>query len=253
MLIAVALGAVYAGGFIFTGLVTAAVLLMFAEWCVMHGIGRGMRLAGLVLLAGVIAVLPFGPVTMAVIVLAAGTAGLGLFARNYDRQRAFWLVSGVLYCGLPAIALLWLRALPVGAMLTLWTLAIVWTADIAAFFVGRAIGGAKFAPAISPNKTWAGVIGAVLAAAVVAPLLAGVLTSVEAISGLRMILAVMGGALAAVAVLGDLFESWLKRRAGVKNSGTLLPGHGGVLDRLDGLVPVSIAVTLVVAWHGTVV
>ena len=248
-LIAVALAAVYAGGLAFTALVTIAVLLMFAEWCVMHRIGRGLRLAGLALLAGVIAVLPLGPVTTAITVLSAGAAGLGLFARSYGRPQAFWVASGVLYCGLPAIALLWLRALPLGATLTLWTLAIVWTADIAAFFVGRAIGGAKFAPRISPNKTWAGVIGAVLAAALLAPLLAGILSSAAAISGLHIVLAFTGGALAALAVLGDLFESWLKRRAGVKDSGTILPGHGGVLDRLDGLVPVSVAAALLAAWH----
>jgi len=253
LLIAVALAAVYFGGFAFTALVSVAVLLMFAEWCVMHGITRGWRLAGLLLLAVVVVLVPLGPATMAVIVLAAGAAALGLFARSYDRQRAFWVASGVLYCGLPAIALLWLRALPMGFALALWTLALVWTADIAAFTAGRAIGGARFVPTISPNKTWAGVIGAVLATALVAPLLAAALTSVAAIADLRLILFVMGGALAALAVLGDLLESWLKRRAGVKDSGTLLPGHGGVLDRLDGLVPVSIAAALVVALHSAVV
>lgn len=250
LLIAAAFGAVYAGGVTFTALVAAAVLLMFAEWCVMHGIARGPRLAGLALLALVIALVPLSPVTEAVIVLAAGAAGLGIFTRAYDRQRAFWIAGGILYCGLPAIALLWLRALPLGWALTLWTLAIVWTADIAAFFVGRTIGGAKFAPAISPNKTWAGVIGAVLAAAATAPLLGGALISTPEFAGSGVLLAVLGGGLAALAVLGDLFESWLKRRAGVKDSGTLLPGHGGVLDRVDGLVPVSVAAALLVAWHG---
>lgn len=251
LLIAIALAAVYAGGFAFTALVAAAVLLMFAEWCVMHAIGRGLRLAGLTLLAFVIALLSFGPITMAIIVIAAGAAGLGLFARNYDRRRAFWVASGILYCGLPGIALLWLRALPTGAMATFWTLAIVWTADIAAFFTGRAIGGPRFAPAISPNKTWAGVIGAVLASAAIAPLLSGIMTSGAATVGLRLLLAACGGVLAVLAVLGDLFESWIKRRAGVKDSGNLLPGHGGVLDRLDGLVPVSIVAALAVAWHGS--
>lgn len=251
LLIAVALGAVFAGGLVFTALVATAVLLMFAEWCVMHGIARGLRLAGLALLAGVIALATTGPVTQAVVILAAGAGLLGLFTRGVDRHRAFWIASGVLYCGLPAVALLWLRALPLGTVLTLWTLAIVWTADIAAFFAGRTIGGPKFAPSISPNKTWAGVIGALFAAALVSPLLAGALTSPTAASGLHVLLIVMGAALAMLAVLGDLFESWLKRRAGVKDSGTLLPGHGGILDRLDGLVPVSIAVALVVSWHST--
>ena len=253
-LIAVALAAVYAGGFAFTALVTVAVLLMFAEWCVMHRIGRGMRLAGLILLAGTVAALPFGPVTMSIIVLAAGAAGLGLFARSYGHQRAFWLASGLLYCGLPAIALLWLRALPTsGAGLTGAVLVIVWVTDIGAFFAGRAIGGPKLAPSISPNKTWAGAIGGVLAAILVPAFAA---TAQVRPSGMGLAIkpiidfAVVGGLLGVIAVLGDLFESWLKRRAGVKDSGTLLPGHGGVLDRLDGLVPVSITAALIVAWHG---
>lgn len=252
LLIAVALGAVYAGGTIFTALVAAAVLLMFAEWCVMHGIGRGFRLAGLVWLAGVIALTTIGPVTQAVLSLGAGAGLLGLFTRGYDRRRAFWMASGILYCGLPAIALLWLRALPAnGAGYTGAVLVIVWATDIGAFFAGRAIGGPKLAPAISPNKTWAGAIGGVLAA-ILMPAFAATAQIRPPGIGLQMEpiieLALIGGLLGIVAVLGDLFESWLKRRAGVKDSGTLLPGHGGVLDRLDGLVPVSIVAALIVAW-----
>ena len=244
-LIAVALFAVWQGGLVFTALVAAAVLLMFAEWCVMHGVARGLRLAGLALLAGSCALAVYGPALQAVIALAAGAGLLGLFARGLDRKRAFWVASGVLYCGLPGIALLWLRQLPAGFELTVATLAVVWATDIGAYFAGRAIGGPRFAPTISPNKTWAGVIGGIVAAMLA---MAALGVSGSGVVAPHVALAVgLAGALAMVAVLGDLFESWLKRRAGVKDSGTLLPGHGGVLDRLDGLIPVAVVMAVLVA------
>lgn len=244
-LIVVACGAVYAGGLAFTALVAAAVLLMFAEWSVMHGVARGFRLAGLVVLAGVVGLAANGPATQAVVVLAAAAGALGLFARSYDRQRAFWLAAGLLYCGLPGIALLWLRGQPDGVGLTAWVLVVVWATDIAAFFAGRTIGGPKLAPEISPNKTVAGLVGGVVAAALVGWVAAALLPS--RLEPLALAMAVAATALAIIAQGGDLFESWLKRRAGVKDSGTLLPGHGGVLDRLDGLVPVAIVAALMIA------
>jgi len=247
VLIVVAIAAVRVGGTAFLALTTLAVLLMFAEWSVMHGVGRGLRLGGLTVLAAVCGLAVYGPALDAVILLAAGAALLGLFARGMDRPRAFWVASGLLYCGLPGIALLWLRGLPLGLELTAGVLALVWTADIVAFFAGRAIGGPKLAPTISPGKTWAGAIAALIAVAVAAPLLGEAIFSATAVSGRRVYFVLIGVGLAGVAILGDLFESWLKRRAGVKDSGTLLPGHGGVMDRLDALVPVSVVAALFVA------
>ena len=110
-------------------------------------------------------------------------------------------------------------------------MALVWACDTGAYFAGRAIGGPKLAPAISPNKTWAGFVGGVAAAGVFAALLLPL--------GLAPPLAIATPLLAAIAQGGDLFESHLKRVAGVKDSGNLLPGHGGILDRLDGLVAVA--------------
>lgn len=245
LLILLALAAVWSGGIAFTALATLAVLLMFAEWSVMHHVGRGLRLAGLALLAGTCALTVYGPALQAVIALGAGAGLLGLFARGIDRKRAFWVASGVLYCGLPGIALLWVRGLSGGLQLTVTVLAIVWATDIAAFFTGRAFGGAKLAPAISPNKTWAGAIGGVSGAIAAAMLLGRGLPSFLTATPSRAIAVAV--VLAIVAILGDLFESLLKRRAGVKDSGTLLPGHGGVLDRLDALVPVSVCAALFVA------
>ncbi|WP_235889164.1 phosphatidate cytidylyltransferase [Glacieibacterium frigidum] len=236
VLITLAVAAVYFGGTAFTALVALAVLLMFAEWSVMHGLPRFIRLAGLAALAATIFLASYGPASQALLTLGGAALALGLFARNFGGRFA-WVVGGVLYCGLPAIALIVLRAQPSGIMLTVWTLSIVWATDIFAYFAGRAIGGPKLAPAISPNKTWAGLGGGVVGAALTAY---GVAAYFQMSGPVKDYALIAGGVLAVVAQGGDLFESWMKRNTGVKDSGRLLPGHGGVLDRLDGLVPVAV-------------
>jgi phosphatidate cytidylyltransferase len=150
-----------------------------------------------------------------------------------------WSVAGFLYALVPALALLWIRdRAPQGLELLLWVFIVTWTTDIGAYFAGRAIGGPKLAPSISPNKTIAGLVGGMVSAA-----LAGFAwVEVTRMSGLLFWLAPL---FAVAAQLGDLFESGLKRRAGVKDSGTWLPGHGGALDRLDGLVVVATLTALV--------
>jgi phosphatidate cytidylyltransferase len=150
-----------------------------------------------------------------------------------------WRLFGFVYCLLPAISLLWIReraeyqGIGSGFDLLIWVFLVVWSTDIGAYFAGRAIGGPKLAPAISPNKTVAGLIGGVLAAAI----MAGVWVYAVKLPAALLWLSVP---LAVTAQMGDLFESGLKRKAGVKDSGTWLPGHGGLLDRLDGLVPVAV-------------
>jgi phosphatidate cytidylyltransferase len=150
-----------------------------------------------------------------------------------------WMALGFVYCLLPAVSLLWIRqqAEPNGIgsdfHLLIWVFLVVWSTDIGAYFAGRAIGGPKLAPSISPNKTIAGLIGGVICAG----LIAGAWVYYVRLPARLLWLAVLFGA---AAQLGDLFESGLKRRAGVKDSGTWLPGHGGLLDRLDGLVPVAV-------------
>jgi phosphatidate cytidylyltransferase len=150
------------------------------------------------------------------------------------------LAIGVVYCGLPVLALLLIRRQDEGLVYAFWALAVVWMTDIGAYFSGRAIGGPKLAPTISPNKTWAGLGGGVVLAG-----LFGVFMHYYA--GLAVRLTLASPLLSVVAQAGDLYESHLKREAGVKDSGTILPGHGGLLDRLDGLVPVApVAAALVV-------
>ena len=249
-LAAVAIAAVWAGVIAFTALVSVACLLMSAEWSVMHGVARGFRVASLVALAAVAGITVYVGAADALVLLAASAGVIGLFMRGFDRKRAFWVAAGLLYCGLPMVALLWLRRLPEGGGgLVIATFAVVWATDVGAFFFGRAIGGAKFAPSISPNKTWAGVAGGVAAAAVIVLIPFAVFSYNDPFAAEQRhalfavpVVAVLGAVLGSVAIGGDLFESWLKRRAGVKDSGTLLPGHGGVMDRIDGLVPVAVVV-----------
>lgn len=258
VLVAVALLAVWLGGTPYAALVAAATLFMFAEWCVMHRVSRLVLRVGLAIMAGIIMLAVLARLTEAMLLLGFGAVVMGLLAGiaggaapmgKIDRAAARAAAMGLLYCALPALALLWLRGLQLGFPATVFVLVCVWATDIAAYFAGRAIGGAKLAPAISPNKTWAGAIGGVVGAMLVAGGFAtAYLASVQG-KGAWKFVAIAGG-LAMVSVLGDLFESWLKRRAGVKDSGKILPGHGGVMDRLDGLVPVAIAGAVVFAVTG---
>jgi phosphatidate cytidylyltransferase len=263
VLIIVALAAVRFGGSGFTALIAVATLIMFAEWAVMHRLGRLVMRAGLAILAGVILLMALGRLNEALLLVGFGAMILGVFAATLggkpaaagvargriDSVAGRFAAAGILYCGLPAVALIWLRGLTLGLEAVIFLLLCVWAADIVAFFTGRALGGPKLAPSISPNKTWSGAIGGVLGAIVIAGGAAAVWLSELGGRGFGYFFG-LAGALALLSVLGDLLESGLKRRAGVKDSGTLLPGHGGVMDRLDGLVPVAIAGALVFAATG---
>lgn len=156
------------------------------------------------------------------------------------------MLGGAVYIGLAAAALLGFDPMEI-----LTVLGIVVFTDTGAYFFGRAIGGPKIAPAISPSKTWAGLFGGMVAAAGWAVAACAMFarmgdTAIAPDSMVRWALA--GAALAVLAQMGDFFESWLKRRAGVKDSSPLIPGHGGIFDRIDGLLPVAIAVGLGMAF-----
>lgn len=246
LLIAVAIACIWFGGLAFAGLVALGALLIFAEWAVMHQIGRRWRRLGLIVLAGACSLAMLGLMQQALVLIAALALLMGVGARFAALASARWVATGLLYAGLPAVALIWLRAQPEGLAWVLWTLAIVWATDIFAYFAGRSIGGPRLAPRISPKKTWAGLVGGMLGAGFVGGVLAYVLGLPWAA------LAPAGAGLAVVAQAGDLYESWLKRRVGVKDSGTLLPGHGGIMDRVDGLVPVAVLMSLYLAVKGGV-
>ena len=180
----------------------------------------------------------FGGTAFAIIVALVATIMYVEWTRMLSSWGLAWKVYGFFYCLLPAVSLLWIReqaeyaGVGKGPDLLIWVFLVVWSTDIGAYFAGRAIGGPKLAPSISPNKTIAGLVGGIASAAILAGAWA---TLVKLPAPLLWLAAPM----ALAAQLGDLFESGLKRRAGVKDSGTWLPGHGGLLDRLDGLVPVA--------------
>lgn len=157
------------------------------------------------------------------------------------RGRPLMRLLAVAYTLAAVLALLWLRHQPAdGRETILWIVACIWATDIGAYVVGRAAGGAKLAPRISPGKTWSGLVGG-MAWAAVASAVAGYAFGL----GDTISLAAIGAGLAVVGQIGDLLESAAKRRAGVKDSGTLIPGHGGLLDRVDGLMAILVVVALV--------
>lgn len=241
VLVAVAVAALWAGGLPFAALAAVAILIMFAEWAAMHRLPLLLRRLGLALLGAVLWVVALLGQPLDALVLLGGGAGLfGLFARRLHKGTARPLVMGLLYCGLPGIALVWLRGQGWGFYACLFVMAVVWGADIAAYFTGRALGGPKLAPTISPNKTWSGAVGGLLGSLIAAGIMTMVWPGYANMAG-ALRLGALALPLAVLSILGDLFESALKRRAGVKDSGQLLPGHGGVMDRLDGLVPAAVA------------
>lgn len=242
VMIAVALVAIYVGGWLFRLLVVAAAGVMLLEWADMHRVRRLWGSVGVVLLAANLLVVPeylfpvaerdeaisaasFDPVWSGFAAALLLATLLGLVSRR------FTMFGGFLYVAIPSLALIALNW--VWFAIVLWVMVVTWATDIFAYFAGRSIGGPKLAPRVSPNKTWAGLGGGIVGAAVLGWLVAAWLDM-----GALFLFA--GGLMGLVAQAGDLFESWLKRRAGVKDSGTILPGHGGALDRLDGLLPVVI-------------
>ncbi|MDX2265709.1 MAG: phosphatidate cytidylyltransferase [Hyphomicrobiales bacterium] len=235
----------YAGPVSFAVLIAVFGALMAWEWGRLVR-GRGLDEAFAVQVGGCGAaalLAAYQMVGVALLIIIITTAAVFALRRTTDdAEKAWWSAAGVYYIGLPAIALIWLRGDPTdgwGAILFLFV--VVWTTDSAAFVFGRLIGGPKLAPRISPKKTWAGLFGALLAAGV-----AGALFAIP-IGGSSLALAGVAVLLSLAAQLGDLAESAMKRLFGFKDTSGLIPGHGGVLDRMDGLVAASVAAAAL-AW-----
>lgn len=211
-----------------------ALLLDGEKWS-----GLGVRvISGSILATLVLGVLWIGGFIFSIIVLLAALQMLREWDRLTEKESSLWGVAGLFYIAIPCAAILYMRNIQIegtehaGLSMVLYVLFAVWATDIGAYFTGRIVGGAKLAPTISPSKTWAGLGGGMTAAGVV-----GGISHIFSPYPTTLLGAIMlGVVLAAVAQGGDLFESWLKRRAGVKDSSTLIPGHGGLLDRVDGLM-----------------
>ena len=187
---------------------------------------------GIVLIAVALIAAAEGGNIFALLVAAVATLMFYEWTRIVRGWGSAWYVSGFIYALLPALALLWIRE-RAGLNLLVWAFIVTWSTDIGAYFAGRLFGNRKLAPSISPNKTVEGLYGGIAAATLLGGAWVLAFSLGKALLGCAPFFAV-------AAQCGDLFESWMKRRAGVKDSGSWLPGHGGVFDRLDGLVPVAV-------------
>lgn len=241
------------GGWYFAAVMMIMLILAAREWATLTMTDSRQRYAvlGVVLLPLLVMAL------VQLAVLVAPNAGLTLISgavgaillllsaflirRVGDWPQRLWAIVGIVYLGVPAVAFLALRELDRGMELVFWLVLVVVATDVMAYLTGRTVGGPKLAPKISPGKTWSGLCGGVLGAVLVG----------AAAGGLADWGWLQGGFFAAILALaaqsGDLFESSIKRRAGVKDSGHLIPGHGGLLDRLDGYLFAAPALAMLVA------
>ena len=229
------IAAVYAGGWLWALLVTLVSIGLFAEWLMVVGAGSAaLTGAGTIVIAMMGASVAFGALKTAVIVGCVGGAIITLIARG----KFVWAATGFAYAAAALLASILVRKdIAHGFAALMFVLLVVWATDIGGYFAGRGIGGPKLWPRVSPKKTWAGAFGGFAASLAVATGFAtfGI--------GKAVPLLLVSAILSVVSQAGDLFESAVKRRFGVKDSSHLIPGHGGLLDRLDGFVA-----AILVAW-----
>lgn len=242
ILIPAVIACAWFGGIWFKGFVLLLAGLMAHEWAsmvhpknpVQYILHMGAAACGTVLPEAV-------GVEYALLVILGLALVSGAMVRAGRSAASKWSYFGIFYVGFPALAFVLLRGDPdYGFAAILWIFLIVWSADTLAYFAGRIIGGPKLAPSISPKKTWAGLGGAVAGSALVSIIFAYV-TQLNGIWAL----AILAACLALVEQAGDLFESSLKRFHGVKDAGGLIPGHGGIIDRVDGLIAVAVVAALI--------
>ncbi len=219
----------YAGGWLWSALVTLAAIGLYLEWLTIVGAARELRVVapGVAALAVGGLCLALGRVDVALLALALGLAAVAVLSP----EQRHWTVGGFVYAAAAEIASVLVRLDQAhGFAALILILLVVWVTDIGGYFAGRGIGGPKLWPKVSPKKTWAGAIGGFAASLVVAAGFAALGL------GKAVPLLLLGAGLSIVSQLGDLFESAVKRRFGVKDSSHIIPGHGGLMDRLDGFV-----------------
>ncbi len=238
-----ALAAIYVGGAVFAAIVAFAVIVMAYEWARMVE-GRDFTRTFFALAAGgavALALAAAGRYGFA-FAACAGAGALSAIATMPAAKRPAWAAFGAAYILAPSVALIWLRNdVPEGRALTLMLFLIVWGADSGGYFAGKLVGGPRMSPAISPAKTWAGAVGGLILGAISAMVTAKLLWTDALLANYALI----GGSLGLASILGDMAESAFKRVFGVKDSSNLIPGHGGFLDRLDGMIFATTAMTLV--------
>ncbi|WP_458761285.1 phosphatidate cytidylyltransferase [Afipia sp. TerB] len=240
-----AIAIAYAGGWLWALLVTGVACGLYVEWLLIVNDShdrRAMLIGGVALvMAGLLMACGYAGIALAVAV--SGTVIVALTSV----EQGTWNAAGLVYASAALLASIVVRFdVASGFLALIFVLLVVWVTDIGGYFAGRGIGGPKLWPRVSPNKTWAGAIGGlVLSIGVAAAFAAAGLGRL----GSSMLLAAV---LSVVSQLGDLFESAVKRRFGVKDSGRIIPGHGGLLDRLDGFVAAIIVAALIGVLRGGV-
>ncbi|MCV9965299.1 phosphatidate cytidylyltransferase [Pararhizobium sp. BT-229] len=242
VLAAIALGATWAGGTVFQLLSVAIALLVYYEWSTITRLSERDfqgNAFGWLAQAVIAALILFDGAHATLAALGAFTVGAAIWV--FLRAGSWWLPGGIVYAGLTGISLSAIRGdSDIGLVAMIFVFAVVWATDILAYFTGRAIGGPKLAPRISPGKTWSGAIGGA-----VAGVIAGICVFLTYFSLDDARIPLLALALSVSSQIGDLFESYIKRRFGVKDSSRLIPGHGGVMDRVDGLVFACFAALLI--------
>ncbi|MFT4121873.1 MAG: phosphatidate cytidylyltransferase [Bradyrhizobium sp.] len=232
-----AIALAYAGGWLWAFLVTLVSIGLFAEWLMVVGAGAvALTASGTIVLAIMGFCVSFGALKGAVITGCVGGAIVALIARG----KFVWAAAGFAYASAALLASILVRQDPVNGFAALmFVLLVVWATDIGGYFAGRGLGGPKLWPRVSPKKTWAGALGGFAASLAVAGGFAacGV--------GKAVPLLLVSAVLSVISQLGDLFESAVKRRFGVKDSSHIIPGHGGLMDRLDGFVAAILAAWII--------
>jgi phosphatidate cytidylyltransferase len=247
VLVPLAIGTAYLGGWPFAVFWSVATIGVFWEWSALVA-GSGRRLVVVVGGAALVVSLVLaadGRLAGAIIVIATGIVGV---ATGAPAQHRGWVAGGLPYAGAIGIAPIALRSdSEFGFVAVMFLFAVVWATDITAYFLGRMVGGPKLLPRVSPKKTWSGALSG-LAAAVLAAI---AVAKLAGLSGLLSV-ALVAAFLSSVAQAGDLFESQLKRSFGAKDSSHLIPGHGGLMDRLDGFVFAATVAALIGILRGGV-
>lgn len=241
-MIPLAVAVVLLGGWWFAGAALIISAMVLYEWFDVTG-AKALWAATAALIAIWVAIAAHGSVALSIYLLIMGAIGSAFICLvRGGEDVAKWVAIGLAYVSVPMVAFIWLIEAPAGSWLVLWLFVVVWVTDAAAYAAGRLIGGPKLAPTISPGKTWAGAIGGLVGAVVVAFFATPYMLVADPMDTI-----ILAAAMSIVSQIGDLGESMVKRRFNKKDSGTLIPGHGGIMDRVDGLVVAGPVLAIVVA------
>lgn len=251
-LLPIVLGLIYLGGWYFFGLLAVGAVLMLREWYALTHVETPATLTPyvvIIMLAGFVTAMPqaFSAVIITIIVLGLAAILVSQSPRKIGATAGgsssiMNAAVGGAYVAVAIVSMAWLRAQDEHGLLVVWLFFAVWAMDVGGYFAGKGIGGPKLAPVISPKKTWAGLIGGMVLAALVS-----LAISLMFNLGDPLLMPFAAAIVAVIAQLGDLYESAVKRALNQKDSGNLIPGHGGILDRVDGLIFAAPAVAVALA------